>query len=244
VQSFVVKPPNFDPAKKYPVVMLIHGGPEGEWGESWSYRWNAQVFAGAGYVVVMPNPHGSIGYGQKFTEDIKLDWGGKPYDDIMAATDYTAKLPYVDPDRIAAAGASYGGYMINWILGHTSRFKCLVSHDGVFDLREEAESTEELWFPIWEFGGMPWENPEVYDRWTPSHYISDFQTPTLVIHGELDFRIPYSQGLELFTALQMKKVPSQLLIFPDEGHWVLKPGNSAKWYQTTLDWINTWTVKK
>jgi len=244
IQSFVVKPPNFDPAKKYPVVMLIHGGPEGEWGESWSYRWNAQVFAGAGYVVVMPNPHGSIGYGQKFTEDIKLDWGGKPYDDIMAATDYTAKLPYVDPDRIAAAGASYGGYMINWILGHTSRFKCLVSHDGVFDLREEAESTEELWFPIWEFGGMPWENPEVYDRWTPSHYISDFQTPTLVIHGELDFRIPYSQGLELFTSLQMKKVPSQLLIFPDEGHWVLKPGNSAKWYQTTLDWINTWTVKK
>ena len=244
VQSFLVKPPNFDASKKYPVVMLIHGGPEGEWGESWSFRWNAQVFAGAGYVVVMPNPHGSIGYGQKFTEDIKLDWGGKPYDDIMAVTDYAAKLPYADPDRIAAAGASYGGYMINWILGHTSRFKCLVSHDGVFDLREEAESTEELWFPIWEFGGMPWENPEVYDRWNPSHFVSDFQTPTLVIHGELDFRIPYSQGLELFTSLQLKKVPSQLLIFPDEGHWVLKPGNSAKWYQTTLEWLNTWTVKK
>jgi dipeptidyl aminopeptidase/acylaminoacyl peptidase len=244
IQSFVAKPPNFDPTKKYPVIMLIHGGPEGEWGESWSYRWNYQAFAGAGYVVVMPNPHGSIGYGQKFTEDIKLDWGGKPYDDIMAVTDYTAKLPYVDPDRIAAAGASYGGYMINWILGHTTRFKCLVSHDGVFDLREEALSTEELWFPTWEFGGMPWENPEIYDRWSPSHYITEFQTPTLVIHSEQDFRIPYSQGLELFTALQMRKVPSQLLVFPDEGHWVLKPGNSAEWYKTVLDWINNWTVKK
>ncbi|HWE48873.1 MAG TPA: S9 family peptidase [Bryobacteraceae bacterium] len=244
IQSFVAKPPNFDPAKKYPVIMLIHGGPEGEWGESWSYRWNVQAFAGAGYVVVMPNPHGSSGYGQKFTEDIRLDWGGKPYEDIMAVTDYTAKLPYVDPDRIAAAGASYGGYMINWILGHTNRFKCLVSHDGVFDLREEALSTEELWFPIWEFGGMPWENPEVYDRWSPSHFITEFQTPTLVIHGEQDFRIPYSQGLELFTALQMRKVPSQLLIFPDEGHWVLKPGNSADWYKTVLAWINDWTVKK
>jgi dipeptidyl aminopeptidase/acylaminoacyl peptidase len=244
IQSFVAKPPNFDPTKKYPVIMLIHGGPEGEWGESWSYRWNYQAFAGAGYVVVMPNPHGSIGYGQKFTEDIKLDWGGKPYDDIMAVTDYTAKLPYVDPDRIAAAGASYGGYMINWILGHTTRFKCLVSHDGVFDLREEALSTEELWFPTWEFGGMPWENPEVYDRWSPSHFITEFQTPTLVIHSEQDFRIPYSQGLELYTALQMRKVPSQLLVFPDEGHWVLKPGNSAEWYKTVLDWINNWTVKK
>ncbi len=244
IQSFVVKPPNFDPSKKYPAIMLIHGGPEGEWGESWSYRWNVQAFAGAGYVVVMPNPHGSIGYGQKFTEDIKLDWGGKPFDDIMAVTDYTARLPYVDPDRIAAAGASYGGYMINWILGHTTRFKCLVSHDGVYDLKEEAESTEELWFPIWEFGGMPWENPEVYDRWSPSHFVTEFQTPTLVIHGEQDFRIPYSQGLELFTSLQMRKVPSKLLIFPDEGHWVLKPGNSADWYKTVFDWINTWTVKK
>jgi len=241
IQSFVVKPPGFDASKKYPALMLIHGGPEGEWGESWSYRWNAQVFAGAGYVVVMPNPRGSIGYGQKFTEDIQLDWGGKPYDDIMAVTDYVAKLPYVDPDHISAAGASYGGYMINWILGHSSRFKALVSHDGVWDLKEEAESTEELWFPIWEFGGMPWDNPEVYDKWSPSHFVKEFKTPTLVIHGELDFRIPYSQGLELFTSLQMRKVPSKLLIFPDEGHWVLKPGNSAFWYQNVIDWLNTWT---
>jgi dipeptidyl aminopeptidase/acylaminoacyl peptidase len=190
VQSFIVKPPDFNAARKYPVILLIHGGPQGEWGESWSYRWNAQAFAGAGYVVVMPNPRGSVGYGQKFTDDINQDWGGKPYDDLMAVTDYVAKLPYVDADRMAAAGASYGGYMINWLLGHTTRFKCFVSHDGVYDLREEAQSTEELWFPIWEFGGMPWDNPEVYDKWSPSHYAREFQTPTLVIHGEQDFRIP------------------------------------------------------
>jgi len=243
IQSFVVKPPNFDPAVKYPVLLLIHGGPEGEWDESWTYRWNAQVFAGAGYVVVMPNPRGSFGYGQKFTDDINQDWGGKPFDDIMATTDYVGKLPYVDSNRMAAAGGSYGGYMINWMLGHTTRFKCFVSHAGVYDLREEAESTEELWFPMWEFGGLPWDNPETYDKWSPSHYAKEFQTPTLVIHGELDFRIPYTQGLELYTTLQMRKVPSQLLIFPDEGHWVLKPQNSELWYKTFLDWVGNWTKK-
>jgi dipeptidyl aminopeptidase/acylaminoacyl peptidase len=243
VQSFMVKPPNFNPAEKYPVLLLIHGGPQGEWGDSWSYRWNAQVFAAAGYVVVMPNPRGSIGYGQKFTDDINQDWGGKPFDDLMAVTDYVAKLPYVDADRMAAGGGSYGGYMIDWMLGHTNRFKCFVTHAGVFDLREEAESTEELWFPIREFGGMPWENGEVYDRWSPSQFVKDFQTPTLVIHGELDFRIPYTQSLELYTSLQMRKIPSQLLIFPDEGHWVLKPQNSALWYKTFLDWVGNWTKK-
>jgi dipeptidyl aminopeptidase/acylaminoacyl peptidase len=243
VQSFIVKPPNFNPARKYPVIMLVHGGPQGEWGESWTYRWNAQVFAGAGYVVVMPNPRGSVGYGQKFTDDINQDWGGKPYDDLMAVTDHVEKLPYVDPDRMAAAGGSYGGYMIGWMLGHTTRFKCLITHDGVYDLREEAASTEELWFPMWEFGGMPWDNPEVYDKWSPSHFVKEFQTPTLVIHGEQDFRIPYSQALELFTALQVRKVPSKLLLFPDEGHWVLKPANSALWYKTFLDWVDNWTKK-
>ncbi|HWF10885.1 MAG TPA: S9 family peptidase [Bryobacteraceae bacterium] len=243
IQSFVVKPPDFSASRKYPLLLLIHGGPQGEWGEDWTFRWNAQVFASAGYVVVMPNPRGSVGYGQKFTDDINQDWGGKPFDDLMAVTDYAAKLPYVDADRMVAAGASYGGYMINWILGHTNRFKALVSHDGVYDLREEAESTEELWFPMWEFGGMPWDNPEVYNKWSPSLFVKEFQTPTLVIHGELDFRIPYSQGLELFTALQMRKVPSQLLIFPDEGHWVLKPANSAFWYKTVIDWLNNWTKK-
>jgi dipeptidyl aminopeptidase/acylaminoacyl peptidase len=243
IQNFLVKPAGFDPAKKYPVLMLIHGGPQGEWGESWTYRWNAQVFAGAGYVVVMPNPRGSVGYGQKFTDEINRDWGGKAFDDVMAVTDYVAKLPYVDADRMAAAGGSYGGYLINWILGHTNRFKALISHAGVYDLRSEAEATEELWFPLWEFGGMPWDNPEVYDRWSPSKFVKEFRTPTLVIHGELDFRIPYSQGLALYTALQMQKVPSELLIYPDEGHWVLKPQNSALWYKTFLDWVNNWTKK-
>jgi dipeptidyl aminopeptidase/acylaminoacyl peptidase len=243
VQSFLVKPPNFDPKQKYPVLLLVHGGPQGDWGQSWTYRWNAQAFAGAGYVVVMPNPRGSVGYGQKFTDDINQDWGGKPFDDLMAVTDYVAKLPYVDADRMAAAGGSYGGYMIDWMLGHTNRFKCLITHDGVYDLREEAASTEELWFPMWEFGGMPWDNPETYDKWSPSHFVKEFLTPTLVIHGELDYRIPYSQALELYTALQVRKVPSELLLFPDEGHWVLKPQNSALWYKTFLDWVGNWTKK-
>lgn len=241
VQSFVVKPPNFIAGRKYPVLMLIHGGPEGEWGESWTYRWNAQVFAAAGFVVVMPNPRGSFGYGQKFTEDIKDDWGGKPYDDIMAVTDYTAALPYADPNRMAAAGGSYGGYMIDWILGHTQRFKALISHAGVYDLRSEFGATEELWFPLWEFAGTPWDNPDTYSKWSPSNYVKDFHTPTLVIHGEQDFRVPYTQGLQLFTALQLQKVPSKLLEFPDEGHWILKPQNSVLWYNSFLDWIGEWT---
>ena len=240
IQSFLVKPPEFDAGKKYPVIMLIHGGPQSEWGESWTYRWNAQVFAAAGYVVVMPNPRGSVGYGQAFTDAVNHDWGGKPYDDIMAVTDKVSKLPYVDPDRMVAAGGSYGGYMIDWILGHTTRFKALISHAGVYDLRSEAGTTEELWFPIWEFGGMPWDDPEMYARWSPSLYAKEFKTPTLVIHGELDYRVPYSQGLQLFTALQMQKIPSQLLVFPDEGHWVLKPQNSLLWYKSFIDWMDRW----
>jgi len=241
IQSFLVKPPDFNPNQKYPVLLLVHGGPEGDWGESWTYRWNAQVFAGSGYVVVMPNPRGSTGYGQKFTEDIKDDWGGKPYDDLMAVTDHVAALPYADPDRMAAAGGSYGGYMMDWMLGHTQRFKAIVSHAGVYDLRSEFGATEELWFPLWEFNGTPWDNPDSYAKWSPSSYVKDFHTPTLVIHGEQDFRVPYTQGLQLFTALQLQKVPSKLLMFPDEGHWVLKPQNSVLWYQTFLEWIGEWT---
>jgi dipeptidyl aminopeptidase/acylaminoacyl peptidase len=243
VQSFVVKPPEFDAKKKYPVLFLIHGGPQGAWSQSWSYRWNAQVFAAAGYVVVMPNPRGSTGYGQKFIDDINSDWGGRAYTDVMAVVDQVAGLPYADSEKFVAAGGSYGGYMIDWILGHNSRFKALISHAGVYDLRSEAGATEELWFPIWEFGGMPWQSPEVYNKWSPSLFVSEFKTPTLVIHGELDFRVPYTQGLQLFTALQLQKVPSKLLIFPDEGHWVLKPQNSLLWYKTTIEWINTWTKK-
>ena len=241
VHSFVIKPPDFTPSRKYPVVFLIHGGPEGAWGESWTYRWNAQVFASAGYVVIEPNPRGSTGYGQKFIDEINGDWGGRAYGDIMSVADAVAALPYVDATKMAAAGGSYGGYMIDWLLGHTTRFKAFVSHDGVFDLASETRETEELWFPLWEFRGMPGDSPDIYNRWSPSSFVKDFKTPTLVVHGELDYRVPIGQGLQLFTSLQMQKVPSKLLVFPDEGHWVLKPQNSALWYQTVLDWIGEWT---
>ena len=243
VHSFITKPPNFTPGRKYPVVFLIHGGPQGAWGESWTYRWNAQVFASAGYVVVQPNPRGSTGYGQKFTDDINSDWGGKPYDDIMTVVDAVAALPYIDNDRMAAAGASYGGYMVNWMNGHTNRFKAIVSHGGVFDLSSWARETEEQWFPLWEFKGSPTDNPDLFTRFSPSTYAREFKTPTLVIHGELDFRDVTGQGLELFTTLQQQHVPSKLLLFPDEGHWVLKPQNSLVWYHTVLDWLGEWTKK-
>ncbi len=243
VSAFVVKPPGFSDTEKYPVIFLIHGGPQGAWGETWTYRWNAQVFAGAGYVVVMPNPRGSTGYGQKFIDDINADWGGKAFDDIMAVVDYVSGLKYVDPDRLAAAGGSYGGYMVNWMLGHTTQFKALVSHDGVFDLRSMAASTEELWFPMWEFKGMPWDNPDLYAKFSPSYFVKDFKTPTLVIHGEQDYRVPLSQALQLFTALQLQHVPSKFLEFPNEGHWVLQPADSAFWYHTVLDWIFQWVSK-
>ena len=244
VQSFVVKPYGFTESRKYPVLMLIHGGPQGNWGQSWSYRWNAQVFAAAGYVVIMPNPRGSTGYGQKFIDDINHDWGGKPFDDIMAVTDHVvAEMPYADGARMVAAGGSYGGYMIDWILGHTQRFKALISHAGVYDLKSEFGATEELWFPLWEMGGTPWDKPEDYARMSPDGFVKDFHTPTLVITGELDFRVPYTQSLELFTALQMQKVPSKLMVFPDEGHWVLKPQNSLAWYKTFLDWADSWVKK-
>jgi dipeptidyl aminopeptidase/acylaminoacyl peptidase len=243
VQSFMVKPPGFDPRRKYPVLMLIHGGPQGAWGQDWTYRWNAQVFAAAGYLVVMPNPRGSTGYGQRFIDDINGDWGGRAFDDIMAVADHMATMPYADISRMVAAGGSYGGYMIDWMLGHTQRFKALVSHAGVYDLRSMFGATEELWFPLWEFKGAPWEDPEMYIRWSPSQFVKEFHTPTLVIHGELDFRVPYTQGLQLFTALELQKVPSKLLIYPDEGHWILKPQNSQLWYKTFIDWIDTWTKK-
>jgi dipeptidyl aminopeptidase/acylaminoacyl peptidase len=193
--------------------------------------------------VVMPNPRGSTGYGQKFIDDINGDWGGKVYDDLMAVVDHVAGLPYADADRMAAAGGSYGGYMIDWMLGHTTRFKALVSHAGVFDLRSEAMATEELWFPQWEFHGMPWDNPDMYAKWSPSNFVKDFKTPTLVMHGEIDYRVPVGQGLQLFTALQLQKVPSKLVVFPEEGHWIMKPQNSVLWYNQFLDWIGEWTKK-
>ncbi|MBL0160891.1 MAG: S9 family peptidase [Bryobacterales bacterium] len=244
VHTYLLKPPAFDPAVKYPVLFLIHGGPQGAWGESFSFRWNPQVFATAGFLVVMPNPRGSTGYGSKFTDEINADWGGKAYEDIIAVADHVAKLPYVDPERMAAAGGSYGGYMVNWLLGHTDRFKALISHAGVYDLASMGGETEELWFTTWEFKGHPWQSPDIYEKWSPSRSAANFKTPTLVIHGELDYRVPVGQGLQLFTALQAQKVPSKMILFPDEGHWVLKPQNSLLWYQSFLDWVEEWTKKK
>jgi dipeptidyl aminopeptidase/acylaminoacyl peptidase len=244
IQSFIVKPPGYTATRRYPVMFLIHGGPQGSWGETWSYRWNAQVMAGAGYVVVLPNPRGSTGYGQKFIDEVSGDWGGKVYEDLMAVVDRVAALPYVDPDRMVAAGGSFGGYMVNWLLGRPNqRFKAFVSHAGVFDLRSMAAETEELWFVQAEFRGMPWENPALYDRFSPSHFVHNFKTPTLVIHGELDYRVPVGQGLQLFTALQTQKVPSRLLLFPDEGHWILKPQNTLLWYAQVLGWMDEWVNK-
>jgi dipeptidyl aminopeptidase/acylaminoacyl peptidase len=241
VQGFLIKPPGFDPAKKYPLKFLIHGGPQGAWGNSWTYRWNAQLFAASGYVVVMINFHGSTGYGQKFTDSISGDWGGKPYVDLMKGLDYVEKTyPFIDKNREAALGASYGGFMANWILGHTDRFKCIVSHDGVFNTESAYGTTEELWFPEWEFKGTPWKNRDLYRKWSPHLFADKFKTPTLAVHGQLDYRLDVSEGFQLFTTLQRLKVPSKMLYFPDEGHWVLKPKNSQLWYKTVNDWVDQW----
>jgi dipeptidyl aminopeptidase/acylaminoacyl peptidase len=245
VQGFLIKPPGFDPAKKYPLKFLIHGGPQGAWGNSWTYRWNAELFAANGYVVVMINFHGSTGYGQKFTDSISGDWGGKPYEDLMKGLDYVEKTyPFIDKSREAALGASYGGYMANWLLGHTDRFKCIVSHDGVFNTESAYGTTEELWFNEWEFKGPPWKNRELYRKWSPHLFAEKFKTPTLVVHGQLDFRLDVSEGFQLFTTLQRLKVPSKMLYFPDEGHWVLKPQNSRLWYKTVNDWVDQWCGAK
>jgi dipeptidyl aminopeptidase/acylaminoacyl peptidase len=241
VQAWVVKPNTFKDGVKYPLMYLVHGGPQGAWNDGWTYRWNAQVFAAAGYVVFMPNPRGSTGFGQKFTDEISNDWGGKVFEDLMKGVDYAEKLPYVDATRKVAAGASYGGYMMNWFLGHTDRFKALVSHAGVFNLTSMYGVTEELWFPEWDLGGTPWTNPEGYAKWSPHTYAKNFKTPTLVTHGEIDYRVPVGEGLQLFTTLQRQGIPSRLLVFPDEGHWINKPQNAALWYRTFLEWMGRWT---
>jgi dipeptidyl aminopeptidase/acylaminoacyl peptidase len=240
IHGFIVKPPQFDKTKKYPMVLLIHGGPQGAWLDNWGYRWNAQMWAARGYVTLLINPHGSTGYGQAFTEQISGDWGGAVYQDLMKGVDHVIKLGYVDPNRLGAAGGSYGGYMVNWILGHTDRFKALVSHAGVYNLISMYGATEELWFTDWEFKGAPWDNPELYTKWSPHLRAKNFKTPTLVVHGELDYRVPVGEGLQLFTTLQRKGVPSKLLYYPDEGHWILKPQNSELWYKTVLDWFDQW----
>lgn len=237
VQSWLVKPPGFDPKKKYPVVLLIHGGPQGAWEDGFHYRWNVQLFAAPGYVVVAPNPRGSPGWGQKFVDEISGDWGGRVYVDLVKVMDHVETLPYVDKTRVCAGGGSYGGYMADWILGHTDRFRCLFSHAGVYNLTSEYGATEELWFPEWEFRGTPWTNKEMYERWSPHNFAANFKTPTLVIHGALDYRVPFEQGLELYTALQRRGVRSKLLYYPDEGHWILKPKNAELWWRTVHAWL-------
>jgi dipeptidyl aminopeptidase/acylaminoacyl peptidase len=241
VEGLLVKPPHFDASKKYPMLLLVHGGPQGAWDDDWGYRWNPEVMAAPGYVVVMINPTGSTGYGQIFTDEIRDDWGGKPYVDLMDGVDYAiAHFPFIDSTRLAEAGGSYGGYMTDWIATHTGRFRCLISHAGPYDLVSMYGATEELWFVEHDLRGTPWSDPETYAKWSPSTYataLGKFHTPMLVIDGELDFRVPYTQDLELFTALQRQGVPSKLIMFPNEGHWVLKPQNSKLWYHEFLDWL-------
>jgi dipeptidyl aminopeptidase/acylaminoacyl peptidase len=240
VQAMVLRPPQFVSTKKYPLLVLLHGGPQTMWSNAWSYRWNAQVFSGAGYVTLMINRRGSTGYGQKFTDEITNDWGGKAYVDVMKGIDAAAaKYAYVDKSRMAAAGGSYGGYMADWLATHTNRFKAIISHAGVYD-KVAMEATEELWFEEHDMQGTPWSAPENYKKWSPSTYAGDlgkYKTPTLVIAGERDYRVPYTQSLEFFNSLQRQGVPSKLVIFPDEGHWILKPQNCQLWYKTFLDWL-------
>lgn len=242
VHGFLLKPARFDPSKKYPLIVLIHGGPQGAWNDNWGYRWNPQIFANRGYVVFMPNPRGSTGYGQKFVNEISADWGGRAFVDITNGVAEVIKKPFIDKSRIGAAGASYGGYMVDWLLGHNNdprfKYKTFVSHAGVYNLESMAGATEEIWFVNWEFKGMPWENPVNYQRWSPNKFVKNFNTPTLVTAGELDYRVPVDQSLQLYTALQLRNVPSKLIVFPDEGHWILKPQNSAFWYDNVLNWFD------
>lgn len=241
VQAWILKPVGFEEGKKYPVAFIIHGGPQGAVEDHFHYRWNPQAFAGAGYAVIAVNFHGSTGFGQAFTDSISGDWGGKPYEDLMKGLDHAlANYAWLDGERVGALGASYGGWMINWINGHTKRFKCLVNHDGGFDEFANYYTTEELWFPEWEFKGVPWEKPELYDKFSPSRYVSQWQTPTFVIHGANDFRLVDAEGIATFTALQRRGVPSQFLHFPDENHWVLKAKNSIVWHNTVIGWLDKW----
>ena len=240
VHGYLVHPVDFDPAKKYPVAFLIHGGPQGSFGNDFHYRWNPQAYAGAGYAAVMVDFHGSTGYGQAFTDAIRGDWGGAPLEDLLAGLDFAlSRYPFLDRDRVAALGASFGGWMVNWLAGKApGRFKALVCHDGNLDERMAYFDTEELWFPEWEHGGTPWQNPAGYGKHNPIDLVGSWKTPMLVVHGQRDFRVTYTQGLSTFTALQRRGIPSRFLYFPDENHWVLKPQNSQLWYKTVLGWLD------
>ena len=243
VEAMLLKPPQLTAGKKYPMLVLLHGGPQTMWSDAWGYRWNAEVFSAAGYVTLMINRRGSTGYGQKFTDEITNDWGGRAYGDVMKGIDATlAKYPFIDKTKLVAAGGSYGGYMADWLATHTDRFKAIVSHAGVYD-KVSMYATEELWFEEHDMQGTPWSAAENYKKWSPSTYAGElgkYKTPTLVVCGEKDYRVPYTQSLEFFSALQRQGVPSKIMIFPDEGHWVLKPQNAQLWYKTFLDWVGTY----
>ena len=248
VHGFLVKPPNWQPGKKYPGILLIHGGPQGAWLDQWHGRWNYQMFAATGAALIIINPRGSFGYGQKFVDDVSQGWGGKVYTDLMTGLDSAlAKNPWIDRNALGAAGGSFGGYMANWIAGHSNRFKALVSHAGPFNLETMATATEELWFTDWEYGGPFW-NPKAmtsqYRVYSPHLYVKNFKTPTLVTGGELDYRVPYTESLSMFTALQRMNVPSRLVIFPDEGHWIAKPQNQRLWWTEVQGWLEKYLEGK
>ena len=240
VHGYVMKPWNFAPGQRYPVAFIVHGGPQSSFANTWSYRWNPQFYAGAGYAVVFVDFHGSTGYGQAFTDSISKDWGGKPLEDLqkgLAAA--LERYPWLDGERACALGASYGGYMVNWIAGRwPDRFRCLVNHAGIFDSRSMYYTTEELWFPEWDHGGPYFANAEGHERSNPAQFVTAWKSPTLVIHGALDFRVPYAQGLATFTALQRQGIESRFLFFPDENHWIAKPANSLQWHAEVLGWLD------
>ncbi len=243
IQAWIFKPPGFEPGKKYPLVYYVHGGPQGAWMDSWGYRWNAVLWAAQGYVLMAPNPRGSTGFGQKFVNEISHDWGGKVFVDLMKGIDYAESLPYVEKDNKAAAGASFGGYMMNWFEAKAGgRFKTLVTHDGVYNFESMYGTTEETWFDEWEHG-KPWENPEEFNKYSPSRYAADFRTPDLIIHSEKDFRVPLGEAMQLFTALQRRGIPSKFLYFPDETHFVSKPLNAELWHKTVFEWLGQYLKK-
>jgi dipeptidyl aminopeptidase/acylaminoacyl peptidase len=246
VYCYVVKPSDFNPSQKYPVAFLIHGGPQGSFGNHFHYRWNPQAYTGAGYAAVMVDFHGSVGYEQDFCDAIRGDWGGKPLIDLQKGLQAALeRYEWMDKDRVGALGASFGGFMINWIAGNwPERFKCLINHDGNLDERFAYYATEELWFPEWDHKGTPWENPQGYEKHNPVNYIKNWQTPMLVIHGAHDFRVVETQGIATFNALQRLGIPSKFLYFPDENHWVLKPHNSVQWHKTVIAWLDRWLKEK
>jgi dipeptidyl aminopeptidase/acylaminoacyl peptidase len=248
VQGFVIKPPNWQSGKRYPGILLIHGGPQGAWLDQWHGRWNYQMFAATGAALVIVNPRGSTGYGQKFVDEVSKDWGGKAYVDLMDGLDAALNTNrWIDPNALGAAGGSFGGYMVDWIAGHTNRFKALVSHAGPFNLENMATATEELWFPDWEYGGPFWDPKAMasqYRVYSPHLYVKNFKTPTLVTGGELDYRVPYTEDLSMFTALQRMNVPSRLVIFPDEGHWIGKPQNQRLWWGEVQGWLEKYLEGK